>query len=305
MPAPGASNAGSFAAVKLRLQALKTAVKRTVSAAAAAATSVREVPGYVHGGGGYPFRQRKAAGALREPSAEESPEEEMTAAKPSRAGVKRTRTALKQADEEEANDDEALARRLQEQEDALATRGRATRGALRVTLKPSKPKGPASKGPSSDNRNRTVRSSSRLKPQSAEPKQRPTTRGSAGMPTTRSHAQEETYSSSEEADRGSDSENSEPDESSPASSADKADSQVEGSNLENDDAAHNGPMVSDSSSDHGSAAQQRSASKRSGERASESRHSSRDSSLARTTKIVKPVVQTKAVEGRKRLRKPS
>lgn len=81
--------------------------------------------------------------------------------------------------------------------------------------------------------------------------------------------------------------------------------QVEGSNLDNDDAAHNGPMVSDSSSDHGSAAQQRSASKRSGERASESRHSSRDSSLARTTKIVKPVVQTKAVEGRKRLRKPS
>lgn len=61
--------AGSFAAVKLRLQALKTAVKRTVSAAAAAATSVREVPGYAHGGGGYPFRQRKAAGALREPSA--------------------------------------------------------------------------------------------------------------------------------------------------------------------------------------------------------------------------------------------
>lgn len=50
--------------------------------------------------------------------------------------------------------------------------------------------------------------------------------GAAGMPTTRSHAQEETYSSSEEADRGSDSENSEPDESSPASSADKADSQV-------------------------------------------------------------------------------
>jgi len=82
------------------------------------------------------------------------------------------------ADEEEGmDDDEALARRLQEQEDALATRGRATRGALRVTLKP---KQAAQKGPSTGRG--AVRSSSRLKPLAVQPKQRPTTRGSAGNP---------------------------------------------------------------------------------------------------------------------------
>ncbi len=79
------------------------------------------------------------------------------------------------ADEEEGlNDDEALARRLQEQEDALATRGRATRGALRVTLKP---KPAPQKGPIRGSGSRAVRSSSRLKPQAAEPKEGPTTRG--------------------------------------------------------------------------------------------------------------------------------
>ncbi len=62
------AGAGSFAAVTLRLQALKPAVKKGAAAAAAAAVG-REVPGYAHGGGGYSFRQRKAAGALAEPSA--------------------------------------------------------------------------------------------------------------------------------------------------------------------------------------------------------------------------------------------
>lgn len=61
--------AGSFAAVKLRLHALKAAVKKTLGAAAAAAAVTREVGGYAHAGGGYSFRQRKAAGALAEPSA--------------------------------------------------------------------------------------------------------------------------------------------------------------------------------------------------------------------------------------------
>jgi len=84
-------------------------------------------------------------------------------------------------DEEEGlDDDEALARRLQEQEDALATRGRATRGALRVTLKP---KPAAQKGPIRGSGSRAVRSSSRLKPQAAQSKEGPTTRGrgSAGV----------------------------------------------------------------------------------------------------------------------------
>lgn len=80
-------------------------------------------------------------------------------------------------------EDEALARRLQEQEDALATRGRATRGALRVPQKPSQA---AQKGPSRDARQARgsasagVRSSSRLKPEAAQGKQRPVTRGSTG-----------------------------------------------------------------------------------------------------------------------------
>ena len=78
-------------------------------------------------------------------------------------------------------EDEALARRLQEQEDALATRGRATRGALRVPQKPSQA---AQKGPSRDARHPRgsagVRSSSRLKPEAVQGKQRPITRGSTG-----------------------------------------------------------------------------------------------------------------------------
>lgn len=80
-------------------------------------------------------------------------------------------------------DDEALARRLQEQEDALATRGRATRGALRVKQKPGQP---ADKAPSREARHArrlgsaAVRSSSRLRPETAPGKQRPVTRGSSG-----------------------------------------------------------------------------------------------------------------------------
>ena len=75
----------------------------------------------------------------------------------------------------EADDDEAFARRLQEQEDAMASRGRATRGALRGTVKAPAQKGPAARaGPS-------VRSSSRLKPQASQPKQRPSTRATAGQ----------------------------------------------------------------------------------------------------------------------------
>lgn len=87
----------------------------------------------------------------------------------------------------EVEDDEALARRLQEQEDALATRGRATRGALRVDHK--KPSQAARKGASRDARHAQglasagVRSSSRLKPQATQGKQRPVARGSAGTPT--------------------------------------------------------------------------------------------------------------------------
>jgi len=48
-------------------------VKKTVGAAAAAAAVTREVGGYAHAGGGYSFRQRKAAGALAEPSAGQTP----------------------------------------------------------------------------------------------------------------------------------------------------------------------------------------------------------------------------------------
>ena len=87
---------------------------------------------------------------------------------------------------EGVEEDEALARRLQEQEDALATRGRATRGALRVPQKPSQA---AQKGPSRDARHPRgpasagVRSSSRLKPQPTQGKQRPVTRGSTGTHT--------------------------------------------------------------------------------------------------------------------------
>ncbi|KAL0021618.1 hypothetical protein WJX79_009112 [Trebouxia sp. C0005] len=305
MPAPSPSTTGSFAAVKLRLHALKAAVKKTVGAAAAAAAVTREVVGYAHAGGGYSFRQRKAAGALAEPSAEDSAEEEPAAVQPPRAGVKRTRDAAKHADDEEGvDDDEALARRLQEQEDALATRGRATRGALRVTLKP---KPAAQKGPIRGSGSRAVRSSSRLKPQAAQPKEGPTTRvrGSAGMRTTRSHAQEETYSSSseEEAEAASGSSNSEPTDSSPASSIAKANLQVDGSNSHEAGDCEN-PMLADSESDHSSAAQEKHV-RRSKDRASESRHSSRDSSLARSSRVVKPVAKTKAVEGRKRLRKAS
>ena len=63
-------SAGSLAAVKVRMQALKGAVKKTVGAAAAAAVAREVVPGgYPHGAGGYAFRQRKAPGALAELSA--------------------------------------------------------------------------------------------------------------------------------------------------------------------------------------------------------------------------------------------
>ena len=66
------SGAGSFAAVKMRLQALRAAIKKTVSGTAGAAAvtreAAREAAAYPHGGGGYSFRQRKAAGALAEPS---------------------------------------------------------------------------------------------------------------------------------------------------------------------------------------------------------------------------------------------
>ena len=68
----GHCTAGSLAAVKMRLQALKAAIKKTVSSAAPAAAVTREASreaAYAHGGGGYAFRQRKAAGALAEASA--------------------------------------------------------------------------------------------------------------------------------------------------------------------------------------------------------------------------------------------
>ena len=79
--------------------------------------------------------------------------------------------------------------------------------------------------------------------------------------------------------------------------------QVDGSNSD-EAAAHENPMLADSESDHSSAAQEKHV-KRFKDQASESRHSSRDSSLARSTRAVKPVAETKAVEGRKRLRKAS
>ena len=66
------SGAGSFAAVRMRLQALRAAIKKTVSSSTAAAAvtreAAREAAANPHGGGKYSFRQRKAAGALAEPS---------------------------------------------------------------------------------------------------------------------------------------------------------------------------------------------------------------------------------------------
>lgn len=59
---------GSLAAVGLRLQALKGAVRLKLTATAAVAREAKEVPAYLHAGGGYSFRQRKAPGALAEPS---------------------------------------------------------------------------------------------------------------------------------------------------------------------------------------------------------------------------------------------
>lgn len=79
--------------------------------------------------------------------------------------------------------------------------------------------------------------------------------------------------------------------------------QVDGSNSHEAGDCEN-PMLADSESDHSSAAQEKHV-RRSKDRASESRHSSRDSSLARSSRVVKPVAKTKAVEGRKRLRKAS
>ena len=73
--------------------------------------------------------------------------------------------------------------------------------------------------------------------------------------------------------------------------------QVDGSNC-HEAGDNENPMLADSESDHSSAAQEKHV-KRSKDRASESR----DSSLARSTRAVKPVAETKAVEGRKRLRR--
>ena len=86
------------------------------------------------------------------------------------------------AEEDEVDDDETLARRLQEQEDALVTRGRATRGALRGAQKPSQAahKG-RDEGKVRASASRGVRSSSRLNPQAAHAQQRPATRGSTGV----------------------------------------------------------------------------------------------------------------------------
>ena len=56
----------------MRLQALRAAIKKTVSSAAGAVAvtreAAREAAAHPHGGGGYSFRGRKAAGALAEPS---------------------------------------------------------------------------------------------------------------------------------------------------------------------------------------------------------------------------------------------
>ena len=70
-----------------------------------------------------------------------------------------------------------------------------------------------------------------------------------------------------------------------------------------DEAGSNGDQViSDSDTDHGSAAEQKSKSK---DRASLSRNASRDSLLQRTRAGQSGQPATKAVEGRKRLRKAS
>ncbi len=79
--------------------------------------------------------------------------------------------------------------------------------------------------------------------------------------------------------------------------------QADGSGL--DDDGDGDLVVSESASDDGDAAQQKPASKRGRDSTSVSQHSSRDSSLARTTRAGKPVAETKVVEGRKRLRKAS
>ena len=83
----------------------------------------------------------------------------------------------------DVEDDEALARRLQEQEDALATRGRATRGALRVTQKPQPSQNASSREARHARGSASAavrRSSSRLKPQTEQGQHRPMTRGSSG-----------------------------------------------------------------------------------------------------------------------------
>ncbi|KAL3143607.1 hypothetical protein ABBQ38_002404 [Trebouxia sp. C0009 RCD-2024] len=311
MPAPSPSNAGSFAAVNMRLQALKAGIKKTVSGTAGASAVTREAAkdaaAHPHGGGGYSFRRRKAAGALAEPSPDDSAAEEPAAAKPTRAGVKRGRSAAKHAGNDDVEDDEALARRLQEQEDALATRGRATRGALRVKHKPSQL---AHKGSSREARHArgsasaAVRSSSRLKPQSGQGKQRPMTRGSAEVRTTRSRAQEETYSSSSEEDdeAGCDleAEGSEL-ESSPASSVrDPASQDMNGTqhNEEHQSASNSG-------SGQGRAALQQS---KVSKEYKDSRLGVKHSSVSRGSVLGRgnsPTLNTKPVEGRRRLRKAS
>lgn len=86
--------------------------------------------------------------------------------------------------ESEADDDEALARRLQEQEDALASRGRATRGSTRVTQKgPPAQRGSGAQQDPATRAGAALRSSSRLKPPT-QAKQRPSTRATAGLPRT-------------------------------------------------------------------------------------------------------------------------
>lgn len=63
------SVSGSLAAVRLRLQSLKGAVRLKMTAAPAVVREPKEASAQQHAGRGYAFRQRKAPGALAEPSA--------------------------------------------------------------------------------------------------------------------------------------------------------------------------------------------------------------------------------------------
>lgn len=141
MPAPHPSIAGTSAAVRLRLQAMKPAIKR--SAAAKDAT-------YAHGGGGYRFRQATLAeGALAEsseatPSAgEDSAVEDRAAPEAAKdkkvpkaraatnaKAVSRAASEAPSDEEEQPENDEDMARALQAQ--LNNSRGRATRAAQRA-----------------------------------------------------------------------------------------------------------------------------------------------------------------------------